>query len=70
MNMHTIRQFAKTLSIDAGKLSKPELIKQIQRAEGNFDCFGTATQGECDQVNCTWQSACLGRAAIAPQELQ
>jgi hypothetical protein len=69
MNMHTIRQFAKTLSIDPGKLSKPELIKKIQLTEGNFDCFGTAISGECDQVDCSWRSDCLGRATLAPQEV-
>lgn len=69
MNMHAIRQFAKTLSVDPGKLSKPELIKKIQLAEGNFDCFGTAISGECNQVNCTWRSDCLGRAVATPQEV-
>ena len=70
MHMHVIRQFAKTLSIDPGKLSKPELIRKIQLTEGNFDCFGTAFSGECDQVNCSWRSDCLGRAAVTPQEVQ
>ncbi len=70
MHMHTIRQFAKSLSIDPGKLSKLELIRKIQLTEGNFDCFGTATSGECDQVNCAWRSDCLSRAAVTPQEVQ
>lgn len=69
MNMHTIRQFAKTLSLDPAKLSKPELIKKIQLTEGNFDCFGSATMGECDQVDCTWRNDCLGRTTAAPQEV-
>ena len=70
MNMHTIRQFAKTLSIDPAKLSKPELIKKIQVTEGNFDCFGTALSGVCDQENCTWRSDCLGLATVTAKEVQ
>jgi hypothetical protein len=62
MNMTTIRQFAKTLNIDPGKLSKTELIKQIQLTEGNFDCYASATNGECDQLDCTWRSDCLSQA--------
>jgi len=36
------------------------LIRSIQRAEGNPDCFlrGSAT---CTQIDCAWRSYCLGR---------
>ena len=30
---------------------KPELIRAIQKAEGTFDCFGSAASGYCDQFN-------------------
>ena len=34
------------------------LIRSIQRAEGNPDCFRKA-QGGCDQFECTWRKYCL-----------
>ncbi|WP_296495478.1 hypothetical protein [Rhodoferax sp.] len=60
--MKNIRQIAKTLSVDTGKLSKPELIRKIQLAEGNFDCYGSATNGTCDQQDCAWSEDCLSEA--------
>lgn len=68
MNMKHIRHFAKTLSIEPGKLSKTELIKKIQLTEGNFDCYGSAVQGECDQLDCAWRDDCLGESRTAITE--
>ena len=62
MNLQSIRQTAKALGIAPGKLPKTELIHRIQRAEGNFDCFGSANRGECDQLNCVWRDDCLASA--------
>lgn len=45
--------------IDPKGLSKQELVHRIQRQEGNFDCFASATTGECDQVMCLWRKDCL-----------
>jgi hypothetical protein len=39
-------------------LSKAELIRRIQKAEGNFDCFGTA-KDSCDQSQCCFREDCL-----------
>jgi len=43
---------------DTWKYSKKGLIKQIQRKEGNFDCFGSA-KGDCNQLACCWRGDCL-----------
>ena len=43
---------------DTWKLSKKELIRTIQRKEGNFDCFGSA-RNNCDQLACCWRGDCL-----------
>ncbi|MCM8781559.1 MAG: SAP domain-containing protein [Candidatus Omnitrophica bacterium] len=59
MRLSEIEKKARSLGIkDTWKYSKKELIKTIQRKEGNFDCFGTA-QGYCDQWSCMWRSDCL-----------
>ena len=34
------------------------LIRSIQRAEGNPDCFRSSQVG-CDQVDCAWRKYCL-----------
>jgi hypothetical protein len=39
------------------------LIRSIQRAEGNPDCFSKA-QGYCDRLDCAWRQYCLKK----PQE--
>jgi hypothetical protein len=57
--MHEVREKAKALSLKKTfGLSKVELIRQIQRAEGNFDCFGTA-KDFCDQLQCCFREGCL-----------
>ena len=34
------------------------LIRSIQRAEGNPDCF-LKTHDDCDQIDCAWRLYCL-----------
>ena len=59
MKIQEIRTIAKEKGIKTGNLIKPELIRVIQKSEGNFDCYGSATSGFCDQVNCLWRKDCL-----------
>jgi len=60
--MTELREIAKALGIKAGNLPKAELIKTIQKTEGNFDCFATAEAGECDQAGCCWRDDCFKAA--------
>ena len=59
MTVKQLRDLAKELGIKTSNLRKSELIKSIQRAEGYFDCFGTA-EDYCDQTNCLFRQDCLG----------
>jgi hypothetical protein len=59
MQLQEIRNIAKHYGLKTSNLSKEELIKHIQVAEGNFDCFATATAGYCDQMDCSWRNDCL-----------
>jgi len=59
MKVQEIRSIARARGIKFAKLSKTDLIRTIQRGEGNFPCFGTAVDGLCDQVNCLWREDCL-----------
>lgn len=59
MKLKNIKTIAKAKGIKTDDLKKPELIRAIQRAEGNFDCFGTSASGNCAQMNCLWREDCL-----------
>ena len=64
MQLQTIRTIAKAQGINTQKLDKPTLIRTIQRQEGNFDCFGSASTF-CDQGACLWREDCL---SVKPAE--
>lgn len=57
--MNDIRKIALAQGIKPKKLTKAALVKTIQLNEGNFDCFGSATTGVCDQTNCIWGADCI-----------
>jgi len=59
MKMEEVRSIAKSHGINPAKLSKAKLIRSIQMQEGNFDCFATAYDGECDQDDCCWREDCF-----------
>jgi len=59
MKMDELKRKAKGLGIKViAKTKKGDLIRQIQKAEGNFDCFGSA-KDHCDQWNCCFREDCL-----------
>ena len=62
MNMQEVRDIARDFGIKPGKAKKTDLIRTIQATEGNFDCFGTAFGGICDQINCLWRDDCFNEA--------
>lgn len=66
MKMNEIREIAKSRHLNARGLSKSELIRDIQRIEGNFDCFASAIGGECDQNECLWRKDCFESAKRQP----
>ncbi len=59
MNLQQIKAIAKHKDVKAGRMKKVELIRAIQRAEGNRDCFLTGHVTECGQMNCLWRNDCL-----------
>lgn len=62
MNMQEIRIMAKNYDIKTSRMNKVKLIQTIQLSEGNFSCFASATEGECDQSNCLWRNDCFSAA--------
>jgi hypothetical protein len=58
MTIRELERMARGLGINTGGLSKIVLVRAIQRAQGNFACFGTAI-GSCDQLNCRFREDCI-----------
>jgi len=62
MNITEIRTIARNHGLKTSRSSKVELIHAIQREEGNFDCFASATSQYCDQRSCQWRDDCFESA--------
>lgn len=61
MRLAQVERRARTLNIkNTWIYCKKDLIKAIQRTEGNTTCFGTLRRGDsCLQFNCCWREDCL-----------
>lgn len=62
MRMDEIRAIAKAMGLRTARMNKTTVIREIQKAEGNFDCFATPVDGQCDQMLCRWRQDCLKSA--------
>jgi hypothetical protein len=57
-------QLREKMGIEGAFNSKPNyvdlvnLVRSIQRAEGNVDCYRRGRQ-ECGRMNCVWRDHCL-----------
>ncbi len=69
MQMQEIKMIAKGNGIKPSRMTKLQLVQAIQRQEGNFSCFGTAMNGECDQMGCLWRKDCFSEARKAAKNI-
>ena len=69
MQMQEIKSIAKHNGIKASRLTKLQLVQEIQKHEGNFTCFGSAMNGECDQMGCLWRKDCFSEARKAAKNI-
>ncbi|HOX38718.1 MAG TPA: SAP domain-containing protein [Candidatus Brocadiia bacterium] len=61
MKISEVRKKAKCFGIDCKiTRSKRELIRDIQKAEGNPQCFDTG-RAECPEKECCWREDCIPR---------
>ncbi len=58
MQMKKIKDIAKKKGVDPGSMSRTDLIRAIQRAEGYSDCFATMNVDTCSQKDCLWRVDC------------
>lgn len=62
MKLQEVKEIAKSHHLKLAGLSKSDLIRNIQRAEGNADCFAGPASSNCDQQQCLWRQDCLAKA--------
>jgi len=64
MKINEVKEKAKALGINCGKMKKTELIHSIQEAEGSTPCFGTSN-GNCQYTDCCFMEDCMKIQRIA-----
>ncbi len=58
MKMSDIQGIAKSRGVAPGRMTKVELVRTMQHAEGNAACFQTGLAGSCGQDGCLWRAVC------------
>ena len=58
MNVDEIKDIAREQRVKVGKVTKKELVRAIQLAEGNSPCFYTSVSKVCGQDSCLWRGHC------------
>ena len=58
MKITEIKEIARKHDIKVGKATKIELVRSIQLAEGNQQCFTNNLSAECGQHSCAWREDC------------
>ena len=73
MRIDQVREIARKHGIYTARMAKADIVRAIQRAEGNFDCFGSAVngfsygRGEARVVpHIVWRRRCRSRGTIPP----
>ncbi len=59
MNFNELRKMAKHMGINTYRVKKPDIIRSIQRAENNIECFGTQRVEYCCEHGCLWRNDCV-----------
>ncbi|WP_430755056.1 SAP domain-containing protein [Magnetovirga frankeli] len=65
IKMPDVKKLASQLGIKSGRIKKAELIRLIQEAEDNPQCFGTERIQDCPEVSCLWREDCSAEFAKA-----
>lgn len=58
MKITEIKEIARQHDLKIGKATKSQLVRSIQQAEGNQQCFGSSFSDECGQHSCAWREDC------------
>ena len=58
MKLTEVKEIAAQRGVKAGRAGKSELIRTMQRVEGNEACFDSGRAMQCDQTACLWRGDC------------
>lgn len=58
MKMPEVQSLAKKAGINPFGKTKEALIRSIQKAESNRDCFNRGESPTCGQIRCAWRTDC------------
>lgn len=59
MTLRELKLLAKKKGILVRNMRRENIIRAIQRIEGNIDCFATPRALDCKQRECLWYNECL-----------
>ncbi|HOW44774.1 MAG TPA: SAP domain-containing protein [Candidatus Aminicenantes bacterium] len=68
LNWVEMRRYARSKGVNPGKMRKTELVRAIQAAEGNPQCFASERKDHCPETDCLWERDCKKPPAAAPRE--
>ena len=63
MKLEDIKEIARHRGLKPGKMKKSELIRAIQKDEGNPACFADGSAADCGQAGCLWREDCEEKPA-------
>ncbi len=58
MRINEIKKMAKAMGVRTDRMKKADVIRAVQRAENNIDCYGTQRVEYCKENGCLWRSDC------------
>lgn len=59
MNSNEAKSMAKGMGINTRGMKKLDVIRAIQRAENNIECYGTQRVDMCNEDACLWRNDCI-----------
>lgn len=58
MKVTEIKKKAQAIGVVPRKMTKADLIRAIQKQEGNSECYHSK-KIQCDKTDCCWREDCL-----------
>lgn len=58
MTFAEIKKIASEQGIKIFGVKKVDIVRSIQKQEGNTPCFASGKVAECGQMHCLWIAAC------------
>jgi len=58
MKLEDVKKIAKDQGLQVRNMKKVDLIRSIQRNEGNIDCYNSDSSDTCGQFSCLWRDDC------------